>query len=183
MKHIHCMSSNPHKLTEFNRILEPFGYNVIQSQNKKIEIQAEKLEEIVLYSLNQVLEDNCFVEDAGLFIKVLKGFPGPFSSFVNQTLGCDGLLKILKGNENRCASFISCIAFRNKFGEVELFRGEIEGEIALVKKGSGGFGFDPIFVPKGMNMTFSEMISSEKDKLSHRGRSTRALGTYLENIK
>jgi XTP/dITP diphosphohydrolase len=179
MCEIRCVSSNPHKIAEFNRILSPLGHKITQLNQFKIEIQANSLEEIAIYSLDQISDINCFVEDAGIFIDILNGFPGPYSAYVFRTLGCAGLLQQLRNHENRKARFLSVIAFRDATGEKQIFRGETLGAIASEEQGLGGFGFDPVFIPEGTTKTYAEMSPSEKDAVSHRGKAARALALYL----
>lgn len=178
---IHCVSSNRHKLKEFNNILGPFGYRVAQLTAPKIEIQADSLEEIAIYCLDRLSAVNCFVEDAGLFVDALNGFPGPYSAYVFRTLGCAGLLRQLRHQNNRKARFLSIIAYRDVFGEKKIFQGETLGSITCEERGKGGFGFDPVFIPEGATKTYAEMSPSEKDTVSHRGKATRALAAFLTN--
>lgn len=180
MREIRCVSSNPHKLTEFKQILEPQGYKVVQWNKPKLEIQADTLEEIATYSLDQIPDTICFVEDAGFFVNVLNGFPGPYSAYVYRTLGCGGILQLLRNQTNRKGRFLSIIAFRDENGDKKVFRGEIAGLIASEACGTGGFGFDPIFVPQGTTKTFAEMEPTEKNAVSHRGKATQALMRHLE---
>jgi XTP/dITP diphosphohydrolase len=180
MRVIHCVSSNPHKLKEFNNILGPFGYRTAQLTAPKIEIQADNLEEIAIYCLDRLSAVNCFVEDAGLFVDALNGFPGPYSAYVFRTLGCAGLLQLLRAQENRKAHFLSVIAYRDVVGEKKIFQGETLGSITSEERGRGGFGFDPVFIPSGTTKTYAEMTPSEKDTTSHRGKATRALAAFLD---
>jgi len=155
------------------------GYEVVQSNKHKIEIQADKLEEIAAYCLEQFPDVNCFVEDAGIFVEGLNGFPGPYSAYVFRTLGTDGLLWLMRNKTSRRARFVSIIAFRDAEEEKKLFFGETIGVISTEERGKGGFGFDPVFIPEGAIKTYAEMSPSEKDAVSHRGKATRALGAYL----
>ncbi|NOZ89276.1 MAG: RdgB/HAM1 family non-canonical purine NTP pyrophosphatase, partial [Crenarchaeota archaeon] len=120
------------------------------------------------------------VEDAGLFVDALSGFPGPYSSYVYKTIGVHGILRLLEGEENRAARFVSVIAYAGPWG-VQLFRGEVKGSIAAEPRGSGGFGFDPIFIPEGADKTFAEMNIEEKNMYSHRARAARKLCSWLEH--
>lgn len=120
-----------------------------------------------------------FVEDAGLFIDALKGFPGVYSAYVLNTLGNDGILKLMKDIENRGATFRSTIAMITKEDEILIFQGFTEGCISLSKKGEE-WGFNPIFIPKNSNnRTYAEL---EKDKIrfSHRIRSLKKMKEHFE---
>ena len=173
-------TGNFHKYIEISEILSDYGIEVELSTVPKIEIQSESLEEIARKAVESVeVEGPVFVEDAGLFVEALNGFPGPYSSYVYSTIGCRGLLKLMEGVEDRRAHFKSVIALRLPRGEILLFKGVVEGEIAEEPRGTGGFGFDPIFIPSGYDRTFAEMDRAEKNRISHRGRATRAMAEWI----
>jgi len=119
------------------------------------------------------------MEDSGLFIEKLNGFPGPYSSYVYRKIGCDGILKLLEGEKERDAKFVSIVGFK-KDKLIRIFKGEIVGKISYKKKGTHGFGFDPIFMPENIEKTFAEMNLEEKNLWSHRGRAFKALGEWLQ---
>lgn len=131
----------------------------------------------------EALKAPLFVEDAGLFVQSLRGFPGVFSSYVFSTIGYEGLLKLMEGSSDRRAAFKSSIGFTCPaiFPKVLLFRGEVEGVIADSPRGSGGFGFDPIFVPIGSDMTYAQMTAEEKCKTSHRAKALESMCAYLSS--
>jgi XTP/dITP diphosphohydrolase len=141
------------------------------------EVQAETLEEVVKEALTEIPGDNFFIEDAGLFIPALNGFPGVYSAYVFKTIGNEGILRLLKGADNREASFRSVVGLKLR-GEVKLFTGEVRGRIALEAKGSEGFGYDPIFIPEGYDRTFAE-DTRLKQRVSHRRRALEKLAAYL----
>ena len=120
-------------------------------------------------------------EDAGLYIDKYFGFPGPYSSYALRTITNGGILKLLEGDTDRGAKYISAVAFRD--GETAVtFKGEVEGEISHEEIGTGGFGYDPIFIPaEGDGRTFGEMSAEEKAKISHRARAFRKLAEWLVN--
>ncbi len=122
------------------------------------------------------------VEDAGLFIKALNGFPGPYSSYVNKTIGVEGILKLMRGIKDRTAYFFSVVAFYDPdINELEFFYGKVEGEIAEEARGKSGFGFDPIFTPiEGDGRTFAEMGVEEKNKFSHRSKALRKFAKWYK---
>jgi len=147
------------------------------------EIQADSLKEVASYALEYLSKkvDGIFmIEDSGLFIKVLKGFPGVYSSYVFKTIGNEGILKIMQGVKERKASFRSLIAFYD--GKMHFFEGICKGKIADKQRGKGGFGYDPIFIPNGCERTFAEMETMEKNKYSHRGKAIRKLKEHLEEF-
>jgi XTP/dITP diphosphohydrolase len=150
---------------------------------RKLEVQSESLEEIALTAARHAYKRArvpLIVDDSGLFIEHLKGFPGPYSSYAYKTIGIYGILKLLEGVKDRRACFKAVIAAVIPPYE-KVFRGTSCGTIAREPRGSGGFGFDPIFEPEGGGgRTFAEMSLEEKNMLSHRARAARALGAWLE---
>ena len=118
------------------------------------------------------------VDDSGIFIQALNGFPGPYSRFVEDHLGNPRVLKLMENETNREAYFKTVIAFCEPGKEPMTFSGIVEGEIAFEERGSGGFGFDPIFEYGGK--TFGELGTEFKNTISHRRR---ALDKFIEWIK
>ena len=179
------VTSNPGKVEEARKYLEPLGIEVYQLRFEYPEIQADTLEEVAEYGvmwLAERIKEPFFLDDSGLFIEALRGFPGVYSAYVYKTLGIGGILKLLAGESNRRAYFKSVIAYWN--GELHVFTGRVDGEITTEPKGSGGFGFDPIFKPRGFDKTFAEMTTNEKNRISHRGRALKAFASWLkENLK
>jgi len=187
MKRIFFITSNVGKFKEVVDIFKKNLPDVMLEMYpaEKVEIQSSELEKIALFSARYIREkekiDNFFVEDAGLFINALKGFPGPYSSYVYKTIGVNGILKLMKNVKDRRAFFKAVIAFCWK-GDIYLFTGVVHGKIAEEARGTQGFGFDPIFIPNGDNRTFAEMTIEEKNKLSHRGKAIRKLINFLKLI-
>ena len=119
------------------------------------------------------------VEDTGLFIDALTGFPGPYAAYVLNTIGNAGILQLLDGFTSRTAEFRSTVAFCEPHGHPVSFNGIVEGRIALQGRGRHGFGFDPIFEPMGSDgRTLAEMEMAEKNQVSHRGRAVRAFAEW-----
>jgi len=141
-----------------------------------IEIQSDDLKDIAKTSASDAAKKKSipvFVEDAGLFINSLNGFPGPYSSFVYRTLGTKGILKLMIRTNERTAHFSSVIAFcyPNEKAESVCFEGTVNGKITDEEKGKGGFGFDPIFEPDASpGVTFAQMTTREKNRHSHRAQ-------------
>jgi XTP/dITP diphosphohydrolase len=119
------------------------------------------------------------IEDAGLYIDKYFGFPGPYSSYSLRTIGNEGILKLMEKERDRGAKYVSAVAYRD--GETAVtFRGEVRGTLAHESRGTGGFGYDPIFIPEeGDGRTFGEMTPEEKARISHRARAFRKLGEWL----
>jgi XTP/dITP diphosphohydrolase len=135
-----------------------------------VEIQSDSLEEIAREKAKVAFAKvgrQVIVEDDGLFIDSLSGFPGQYSSFVFKTIGNDGILKLLAGSTKRSAYFLSMIAFYD--GRIlSISEGRVNGRITD-RITEGGWGYDPIFVPDGTDLTFAELDKS-KNEYSHRKR-------------
>ncbi|MHA2407741.1 MAG: non-canonical purine NTP pyrophosphatase, partial [Candidatus Ranarchaeia archaeon] len=122
-----------------------------------------------------------FVEDAGLFIDSLNGFPGPYSSYVLKTLGLNGILALMKNIEERRAEFRAVVAFIHPADrEVEIFNGITKGRISGTIRGEQ-WGYDPIFIPHGQTKTYAEMESSTKNKLSHRFQALNKFAKWMQS--
>ena len=126
---------------------------------------------------------NVFADDTGLEIDELKGAPGVHSARFagenkNFEANIDKVLELLEGISNRKARFRTVIALIMDGNEF-LFEGNIEGKIINERSGSGGFGYDPIFVPDGYSLTFAEMKPEEKNNISHRALAFRKLTDFL----
>lgn len=182
------VTSNPGKAREFENIFSEYKLSFRIEPIKTPEIQAMDLriiaEESAIYAYD-ILREPVLVEDAGLFINALNGFPGPFSSYAYKTIGIKGMLKLMENVEDRRARFLSVIAFYTPMiGGVKIFTGEVEGYIAMEPRGSGGFGFDPIFIPaEGDGRTFAEQSIEEKNKLSHRARAAKKFAEWILSLK
>jgi len=181
---VYAVTRNVGKLREMEFILGRYGIEVVPFEARKLEIQSESLEEIVSYAarlLVGTVPEPFLVEDSGLFIEALRGFPGPYSSYVYRTIGCEGVLKLLEGVSDRRARFL-CVAALCVGGEVHTFVGEVRGSISAQARGSSGFGFDPIFIPEASEKTFAEMSLEEKCAISHRGRALSKLAEFLIRV-
>ena len=175
-------TSNQGKFREVEALASQFGLKIRMAPLKPVEIQHENLAEIAKHAVRQALRRlraPVFVEDAGLFIEALNGFPGPYSSHAYRTIGVRGILKLLEGVENRRAYFLSAIAFGGPGFRVKVFTGRSNGIIALEARGESGFGFDPIFHPEGVKQTFAEMGLENKNRYSHRAEAFRKLAEWL----
>ena len=179
------ITSNPGKVEEARKYLALLGVEVYQLKVEYPEIQADSLEEVARYGVRWLverIEGPFFIDDSGLFIPALNGFPGVYSAYVYRTLGINGILKLMRGVNDRRAYFKSIIAYWD--GELHIFEGRVDGVITEEPRGTGGFGFDPIFRPSGFDKTFAEMTTDEKNKISHRGRALHGFATWLkENLK
>ena len=164
------VTSNEHKYMELNEIAKGYNISLRWVNIPKPEIQSDNLEEIVRFSaviLYNQLKSPLIVEDSGLFIEALNGFPGPYTNYVKRTIGLEGILKLMQGVKNRTAYFSTVMCYVSE-SELKIFEGRVYGKISDEIRGEGGFGFDPIFIPNGENRTFAEMSIEEKNKYSHR---------------
>ena len=180
-------TGNDHKVEEAKAALSRFKIDITRfTEAKKIEIQSIDLEEIANSALAIVLhktKESVFVEDSGLFIHALNGFPGPYSSYVFDTLGLDGVIKLMEGSKSRKAEFKSSVAFGMKGQWLATFSSVTEGTIISERRGESGFGFDPIFVPMWNSKTFAEMKLDEKTIYSHRAKALQKLALWFLNRK
>ena len=187
MRTVRMVTSNDGKAREFDRALEGIEWRVERVPAPYPELQADTLDEVAWASARYLLEAGLveppfFLEDAGLFVDALGGFPGVYSAYVLSTIGTAGVLRLMEGQRDRAASFEGRVALCLEAGEVELLGGSCRGELAREARGEGGFGYDPIFVPQGHSRTFAEMSVEEKGAVSHRGRSAQALRERLSEL-
>lgn len=176
-------STNQHKFLEVQSILSTFDITVQFAQVSVIEVQSDSLEDIAREKAKSAfteLRRPVIVEDDGLFIDALKGFPGPYSSFVFRTIGNGGILKLLSGTEQRSASFHSLVAYndgQNTSISEGIVKGSISNEIT-----EGGWGYDPIFVPSGTGLTFAQ-LKERKNEYSHRRKALEKFANFMSSRK
>ena len=179
---VYFVTSNEGKFREVKEIGKKYGIEIDWIRREYLEPQGSDLEEIAKISaklLAEEIREPFFLEDSGLFIEALKGFPGPYSSYVFKTIGNEGILKLMNGVEDRRAYFLAVIAFWD--GEKVLtFKGRVDGRIATEMRGDKGFGFDPVFEYNGK--TFAEM-GEEKNEVSHRRKALESFFEYLKSLK
>lgn len=173
-------TSNKGKVLEARIILKPFRIAVKPFSGKGVEVQDDTVE-VAAYSAREAArkyDRTLIVEDAGLFVEGLGGFPGPFSSYAFKTIGIEGLLTLLGDRRSRRASFRSAVAYCEPGGEPRVFEGEVLGRIARSPTGENGFGFDPVFLPLGRDASFGELTLEEKCAVSHRGEALRKFAVW-----
>jgi len=186
-KVIFFATGNIHKFNEARAVLAQFGLTAAMLRVKSLEIQSDNLEKIASSSAAEACK-RCrlplIVEDAGLFVEALKGFPGPYAAYVYKTIENAGLLKLMEKVENRRATFRSVIAYCDS-NKTECFEGETIGEITKkerVKNFESAFGFDPIFQPAGNKKTFAEMTIEQKNSISHRAQAVRKFAQWYKAL-
>jgi XTP/dITP diphosphohydrolase len=182
-KTLYFITSNKGKYFEAKEKLRPLGFSVIQKDLGYPEIQAESLKDVALQGITHVrmsFNKPFMLEDAGLFIKALHGFPGVYSKYVFFTIGLPGILQLLSEVKDRKAVFRSVYAYSEPEHKPIIAVGECNGAISREQRGKNGFGYDPIFLPKGLRRTFGEMTTDEKNRYSHRSK---ALDKLILNLK
>jgi XTP/dITP diphosphohydrolase len=179
------VTRNDNKVVEASAALLPHKINVKKLEGfDKVEIQHSNLEEITKTALSLIVREVdklVFVEDSGLFVHELNGFPGPYSSYVFETLGIEGILKLLGDTKSRKAEFRSSVSFGTDGKILATFSAVTEGTVTPEPRGGNGFGFDPIFVPMWTNKTFAQMELNEKTVYSHRSKALQKLALWYLN--
>lgn len=185
-------TNNPHKLRELQQLLGDeihlLSLNDIGCNEEVPENQAT-LEGNAAEKSFFIFEKygyNCFADDTGLEIEALDGEPGVYSArYAGEEKSAEAnmarVLEKMKGITNRKARFRTVISLVID-GKENQFEGFVEGEILLEKRGTEGFGYDPIFQPDGVSQSFAEMNSEQKNQLSHRGRAVQKLVRYLKSL-
>lgn len=184
-------TNNRHKLEEIRAILKgiveisglgDIGFNeeIPEDQNTLEGNATQKA--LFIYDRFRI---DCFADDTGLEIEALNGEPGVYSArYAGVNCSFDDnmnlVLKKMQGMSNRKARFRTVIALAER-GEIRLFEGSINGTITTQKRGHMGFGYDPIFMPEGDHRTFAEMMTGEKNRVSHRALAVQALSVYLKD--
>ncbi len=170
------MTTNPGKLREARDYLDT---DIEQLDYDYTEIQSDSLAEVAAAGAREAYTEAgkpVIVDDSGLFIDSLGGFPGPYSSYAEDKLGIERVAELALGEDTQRASFRSVVAYADA-DTVETFPGRVEGAI-VSPRGESGFGFDPIFAHDGT--TFAEMATEEKNALSHRGRALAKFAAWYE---
>tara|TARA_Y100000590_G_scaffold375251_1_gene440074 strand:- start:1170 stop:1730 length:561 start_codon:yes stop_codon:yes gene_type:complete len=172
-------SSNKHKFDEAKRILSKMEIDLTLFKTELEEIQSDSLVEIAKHKAIDAytkVQKPIIIEDDGLFIDSLGGFPGPYSSYAYDTIGNKGIVKLLENNKVRDAKFMAIIVYCNGIDDVQLFESSIFGKISNIIE-EGGWGYDPIFIPDGESKTYANV--SDKDKFSHRATSLRKFAEWF----
>jgi XTP/dITP diphosphohydrolase len=178
-------TNNVNKFNEARMVFGEYKIAVGMLRVKTLEVQSDSLEEIAKTSVVEAF-GKCnlpvIVEDAGLFVEALNGFPGPYAAYVYKTIGNKGLLQLMEKTENRKAVFQSAVAYYSSDLKSPIcFKGEVVGEITrkeMTVNNSSGFGFDPIFQPVNSAKTFAEMTIKEKNRYSHRAKALRKFAEW-----
>jgi XTP/dITP diphosphohydrolase len=186
-------SNNKHKLEEIKNVvgrkIEILSLADIKC-NEELPETRNTLEGNSLQKAEYVLQHYntpCFADDTGLEVEALHGAPGVYSArYAGNHRSTDDnialLLQNLKNDTNRKAQFRTVITLIGVEAQPVFFEGIIRGEIITEKRGSSGFGYDPVFIPEGHSKTFAEMTLEEKNQLSHRAIAVKKLAEYLSRL-
>jgi XTP/dITP diphosphohydrolase len=176
MREIYFVSNNFHKYSEIKSMLNDklIGLELKFCNQDIIEIQDEKIEKIAMQkakSAYNIIKKPIIIEDDGLFINSLNGFPGQYSKFIFKSIGNKGIIRLLKGSSDRSAFFKSIFVYNDGI-IAKVFYGKINGKISSTIT-QGGWGYDPIFIPLNRNnqkgITFAKLSqTNKKNELSHR---------------
>lgn len=175
------MTSNRHKAEEVASFfagvaeVEHISLEIPESQDDDVQNIAREKARSAWGQVRRPL----IVDDTAFSIDALNGFPGPYAAYVQGTIGNEGVLRLMAGQENRKAHFETAIAYADGIGEIRIFSGVVEGEVTDAPRGEEGFGYDPIFAVGGR--TFAEIPMAEKNLLSHRARALAAFRAWLED--
>ena len=194
MKEIIFFSNNKNKIKEISNLFIKFNYKLLSLndfkntespiENGKTFKDNAKIKSIYGYKKFNKL---CFADDSGICIDALNGAPGVNSkqyleSEKNKNLVLNKIISLTKNKNNYNAFFETSICLTVNINKQIFFSGKVYGKISLKIRGSHGFGYDPIFIPNGMNLTFSEMSLYQKNLLSHRAIAINKLSKYLINL-
>jgi XTP/dITP diphosphohydrolase len=194
---VRFVTGNEGKVDEAREYLAGVGEAVDQVDYDYLEVQSDDLTEIAGQGARDAFaalggEQPVLVDDTGLFVEALGGFPGPYSAYVEDTLGVEAIPRLVADADDRRAAFRTVVAYCGPAGAdrgdadgsgagsddpvVETFEGAVRGRI-VEPRGEGGFGFDPVFEHDGE--TLAEMDVAEKNAISHRGRALAKFADWL----
>lgn len=184
MKKLILATNNRDKIEEIRSILDDIQLEILSASDfddfPEVEETGKTLEENAILKAEAIRDHYrlpCLADDTGLEVDYLDGAPGIYSSrFAGE--GCsyaenvNKLLAMLEGipQAKRTARFKTVIAFADRHGEIHTVEGVLEGIIGFEPKGTFGFGYDPVFIAAGVNVTLAELTPAEKNRISHRGR-------------
>lgn len=180
-------TANPHKLQEVNEITKNSGIEFILPNGDFNPIEnGETFEENSFIKAREAYNVSgmmSLADDSGLCVDALDGAPGLYSARYAGTQAdkIEKLLSELNGVENRSARFVCCMTLLDEKGDM-IFQttGECKGSIIKEAKGINGFGYDPIFLVEGSNLTMAEMSEEEKNKISHRANALKSVMEFLK---
>ena len=175
------VSGNKRKIEQLLRLLEPeFEVEVLNRDYPEIQSDDPcEISRAAAKALAEKLKRTVLVEDSGMYVPALKGFPGPWTKYSHNTIGNAGILKLMKGVKNRKAFYKSALGFCSPGRQPLCFLGKEEGNVSGKIRGKKGWGQDPIFIPQGQKKTYGELASG-KDYYPCREMAVRKLGAFLK---
>ncbi len=182
---LYLATKNGHKVTEINEIMKKFKIKVEQLAVEKEEPSDMTIQEVAAYSAQKIANQckkTVIVDDTGIFFEAYKDFPGSRPKFVFESIGYDGIFRLLKG-KNTKAYFLTAAAYARPGKEPKLFEGRSNGRIALkvYNPKKDRMPYERIFIPDGFNKTLSDLSLEEKNKISHRAKAFQKLGRWLND--
>jgi XTP/dITP diphosphohydrolase len=178
------VSTNKNKYLESKLILQEHNISIEFYNMVLTEIQSDSIKAIAISKAKSAFAEvskPVIVEDDGLFIRELNSFPGQYSSYVYKTIGNSGILKLLFDSKKRSAVFRSYFTYYDGKRKPKSFKGEVHGSISY-KITEGGWGYDPIFVPRGSVLTFGQLqIRNRKIGFSHRTKALSQFAKWYQN--
>lgn len=179
MKIQYFATTNDHKLREVSHILgyelEKMDLELTEPQDMDLEVIARAKAEEAFQKIGKPV----LVEDTGWYFDAWNGLPGPFAKWFKETVGIDGVLKMMSSEENRKARGKTAVAYHDGKG-VHVFVAEVSGVITREKRGDSGFAYDSIFIPDDQGKTFGEMTMEKKNSLSMRALAVNQLKKFLD---
>jgi len=180
MNELYFVTSNEGKIKEAKLIL---GIPIHPAKADLEELQSLDLEEIVKDKVKKAFElirKPLIVDDVGFYIEAWNGFPGPFIKHLTDAAGNEGLLRMMENETNRNVTVKAAVGFHNG-KEIFTFTGEVKGTLSKEPRGNEGWGWDPVFIPEGMDKTYAELTPEEKSSISHRRAALENFKNYLQN--
>lgn len=187
-------SHNQGKIKEFQTMLAPYQIEVVSAQELNlpdVEETGTTFEEnarLKAETLSKISGLPCLADDSGLCVNALDGRPGVFSARYapdrDFKKGMEMLLEELKNtaSKDRSAYFACVLALAIPGQESHIFEGQVNGNLLEAPRGDAGFGYDPIFVPRGYDRTFAEFVKEAKNQISHRGIAFKKFAAFLEKL-
>lgn len=179
MKSLTFITGNPNKVAQLGKYL---NFEIAHAKLDIPEVQSLDVEEVAIAKARAayaLLGTPVLVEDVALTFEALRSLPGPLVKWFLESIGTEGLTKLLSGYENRSAVAEVCFALCDESG-VNLFKGTRRGTIADTPRGETDFGWNPVFIPEGKEKTWAEMDEGEQRETSMRRLALEKLQTYLD---
>ena len=171
------VTSNKNKLAEINEIL---GTNHQVSKLDIPEIQSLNLDEVITHKAKDAynrIKKPVLVEDISLEIEALNGLPGTLVKFFLERLGTEGTVRLV-GKSKTDTTITAAVAIYDG-QKIDIFKGKVKGTLSKKNRGSGGFGFDKVFIPEGYTQTYAQMSTILKNTISHRAKVLRKVKRFL----